>query len=1157
MKFSHSLTIFGQGPQSISLAIKKVLGNSAKSEAVLILDYTGRGALVFDTVSKPSAVKTITWVDLADRRTPVAMFNIQHSKRIKQIMFSVFRRINEISSYGLPESILEWCAEVAASISKNGLISLSTIIKSLLSPDARHWSGSSRINPEGLGRFLEMLAWSLEFPIVYAMSEGVNKNRLSEHLKKKEVVWIEAQTEHFERLEYQLAMTLLDASLDDTFSDYPSWQNNYDTHVNIVHLFPPLGGLKAIPLWIKETANNIYHICVHNFNAERPLHPLQLAWAKESEKIWVIGKIDALNKDAHRNWLSEKDMKIISNLHNGHLWLNSNIEQKSVSVQIGSACIDLPESYKLRIGHTRKLKSMPVRQMSSAARDLARGYACCDIYPKLCSREILRLGWLRVRMGRKNSHGTDNVTIEKFKQNIENELFTLENELKSRRYCSRPLRRCYIPKEDGKKRSIGIACIRDRVVQATCLILLEPIFEPIFSTRSFAFRPRRNAKQAVSLVKELIDAGKSWAVIADIKSCFDSIDHSILINLIAEQIKDHDILDLIRHWLNVEILEFRDLFPAISGVPQGESISPLLANIYLDQLDKHFEEQRLEFVRYADDVIILAETKDDAIAALQIMKDYLYKKMRLQLKESKTNYISVEEGFDFLGFHISNSAIEIKQRRMFEIKEVILEKIRALDNPSSTLEQRISAMTLINSTIRGFRNYFFHADESKIAEQLKALEESTNQMAHDCLSSNIIADPAWTQREKFYDKTMDTMNNAVSEMKPQALTSGYPENTNSSVPTIPNENCRDYEKCSDENKRYDCIDDTSESNGHKDVSVIENNGRLYVLTHGAYLAVDGGNVVIKKKKVEIYRRSMSDLYLVYLQGMGMNISINLQLKLAELDIPIVFAPPVGPPSAILNSVNSSSSFLRGIQAIRRNDPEIISVGLNMLAAKVGNQSATLNYFSKYRKVTQPTVGEQLSASATKIKECSQNIRLLNPELADVRRIAMGLEGQAAAIYWQQITKIMPVEFCFTGRITRAAKDIVNQCFNYVYGILYGEVWRAVVKAGLDPYFGLMHGSKKDQGSLVFDLIEEFRAPFADRLVIAMIGRGFQPGMSENGFLRSKTRKQLVTSFLKDWYHAMDWRSLRISPSAILVKQAHSLAKLFNREGDYHAFKMRW
>lgn len=124
-------------------------------------------------------------------------------------------------------------------------------------------------------------------------------------------------------------------------------------------------------------------------------------------------------------------------------------------------------------------------------------------------------------------------------------------------------------------------------------------------------------------------------------------------------------------------------------------------------------------------------------------------------------------------------------------------------------------------------------------------------------------------------------------------------------------------------------------------------------------------------------------------------------------------------------------------------------------------------------------------------------------------------------------------------------------------MLYGEVWRAVMKAGLDPFFGLMHGSKRDQGSLVFDLIEEFRAPFADRLIMGMLGRGFQPVIGEHGGLKTRTRRQLAVCFLKNWSKKIPWRSKRMEPTAILLNQTRSIAKLFSREGDYYPYKMKW
>jgi CRISPR-associated protein Cas1 len=217
----------------------------------------------------------------------------------------------------------------------------------------------------------------------------------------------------------------------------------------------------------------------------------------------------------------------------------------------------------------------------------------------------------------------------------------------------------------------------------------------------------------------------------------------------------------------------------------------------------------------------------------------------------------------------------------------------------------------------------------------------------------------------------------------------------------------------------------------------------------------------------------------------------------------------------------------------------------------------LRYFSKYRKKTNPDIACQLIEASEEIRSFSDNIRSLDPGSASVRFLAMGFEGHAAAVYWRHIMKIIPQELGFNGRITRSATDAFNQCLNYTYGILYGEVWRAIVKAGLDPYFGLIHGSKRDQGSLVFDLIEEFRAPFSDRLVLGMVGRGFQPQIGAHGFLKTRTRRQLAIGFLKHWKKKMLWRSRKMSPALILGGQAESLSKVFNYEGAYHPFKMRW
>ncbi|MBW6502898.1 CRISPR-associated endonuclease Cas1 [bacterium] len=156
-----------------------------------------------------------------------------------------------------------------------------------------------------------------------------------------------------------------------------------------------------------------------------------------------------------------------------------------------------------------------------------------------------------------------------------------------------------------------------------------------------------------------------------------------------------------------------------------------------------------------------------------------------------------------------------------------------------------------------------------------------------------------------------------------------------------------------------------------------------------------------------------------------------------------------------------------------------------------------------------------------------------------------------------MAQLVSGELSFEGRVTRKATDAVNQSLNYVYGMLYGEVWRAIVKVGLDPYFGIVHGSERNQGGLVFDLIEEFRAPFADRIVFGMLGRGFIPEIGEHGFLKTRSKRRLAYGFAKRWSKKISWRSRELSPAEILEKQAAAFAMLMKREDRCHPFRMRW
>lgn len=217
----------------------------------------------------------------------------------------------------------------------------------------------------------------------------------------------------------------------------------------------------------------------------------------------------------------------------------------------------------------------------------------------------------------------------------------------------------------------------------------------------------------------------------------------------------------------------------------------------------------------------------------------------------------------------------------------------------------------------------------------------------------------------------------------------------------------------------------------------------------------------------------------------------------------------------------------------------------------------MKYFARYRKQTDTPSYERLTRCADELREISEILEKMDPCAAVTRAAAMGFEGRAAAKYWAAFGTLVPSRWSFPGRNTRNASDPVNSVINYVYGMIYGEVWRSVVRAGLDPYFGIMHGTERDQGSLVFDLIEEFRAPFGDRLVLGMLGRGFSLDLNREGRLRSVTRRKLVAAFRTLWHRALRWRGRVSSPAKILEAQVNSLKNVYLEAGEYAAYRFRW
>lgn len=295
--------------------------------------------------------------------------------------------------------------------------------------------------------------------------------------------------------------------------------------------------------------------------------------------------------------------------------------------------------------------------------------------------------------------GIDKMTISMYEKNLSENLLSLMRELKRGTYQPLPLRRVHIPKGDGKTRPLGIPTIKCRVAQEVMRRLINSTFEKRFHNNSFGFRMGRNCHQAVERVLQYAEQGFRYVVDIDIKGFFDNISHDLIMDSVAARIADGNILNLIEKLLNSGVMEEGELTPTTKGTPQGGVISPLLANITLDHLDWFLEEHGLNFVRYADDLVILCKTEAEAKKALELVRNFL-DGMKLEMSPEKTKISHFSKGFDFLGFTIKSRSIQMRTKSREKFKN----NIRNITTRSHNLDKEV--IKKLNRVIRGTVNYF-------------------------------------------------------------------------------------------------------------------------------------------------------------------------------------------------------------------------------------------------------------------------------------------------------------------------------------------------------------------------------------------------------------------------------------------------------------------
>lgn len=337
-----------------------------------------------------------------------------------------------------------------------------------------------------------------------------------------------------------------------------------------------------------------------------------------------------------------------------------------------------------------------------------------ELLEEILSRENLNTAYLAVYRN-KGAAGVDGVTIDELKEYLRTYKEKILSEIRLRKYTPQPVLRVEIPKENGKKRKLGIPTVVDRVIQQAIAQVLSPTYEKQFSNSSYGFRPKRSCEMAVVRSLEIMNDGYDWIVDIDLERFFDTVHHDRLMNIISRTVSDGDVISLIRKFLISGVMVDGRREESSIGTPQGGNLSPLLSNIMLNELDKELEARGLHFVRYADDSNIFLKSEKAAVRVMESITRFVEKKLGLIVNAEKSKVCRPNQ-LKFLGYGYYNHKGKYRPKPHLKSIQKFKRKLKELTKRSwsISLDNRIKK---INYLIHGWVNYF------RIADMKRAMQE--------------------------------------------------------------------------------------------------------------------------------------------------------------------------------------------------------------------------------------------------------------------------------------------------------------------------------------------------------------------------------------------------------------------------------------------------
>ena len=703
-------------------------------------------------------------------------------------------------------------------------------------------------------------------------------------------------------------------------------------------------------------------------------------------------------------------------------------------------------------------------------------------------------------------------------------------ELQKGEWKPQPYLQITIPKtkDPNEKRILGMAAVRDKIVQQAIRKIIEPRFEKLFLPNSFAYRPGKGALKTIKyIVKQCGNKEYHYALRLDVDNFFDEIDYDILQQRLTSIGIENELIRLIM--LSVKMGRVRPSgvwTEPTKGIPQGAVLSPLLANLYLHSFDQFAISKSLPYARYGDDSFILCKTEEQAEEIKNKAQKYLNTKLKLSLNTPACSLIT--EGFDFLGVTIKGQKVYITEKKKEELEGRILGLFFCSEGfaPKS------------NKVWEGMRNYY-----------AKLLPQQDLEYFDNALIRRITF--AIENSDAFKSKTALVSSLGNINFLSKQYTKQQKQHIEELVAVFLNHKNKDKQVIDEKTNRKIIQERKKEFRKLE----TETSG-LLVNKPGTFIGLTTRGITATYKGKVIAQHHKDNLSQIIVTGQGVSMSSNLINYCLTNKIPIDFFDHQG--THIGSIINAR--FLQDTLWEKQNevDEHIRNmIALSIITGKIKNQFSLIKYFHKYHKNHYPNLQVKMDALEEVVTLFKDWKKQTKQTPMDFKEKLLGYEAQIAIRYWDYIRELISDdEVGFEKRVHQGATDIVNSMLNYGYAILYVRVMQALLAAHLNPFNSVIHARQEGKPTLVYDMVEIFRSQVVDRVAISLIQKG-QSLEVKNGLLTDKTRQLLVKSIMERLARYEKYQGKETKMEKIMLLQCQLLAKAYEENTSFKPYVAKW